>query len=456
MTRLTRRYLLDPASTLVGDLLIGGTPLTVLRLTEAGRDTVERIRSGEPVDHGRLLERLLATGIATPVPEDRPITPRRIAVITPTFGPPTHPPAPGTVVVDDGSTPPVTGATVRSERNLGPGAARNLGWRTVLDERPDTELIVFLDADVDTRSSRPTDWWEPLLAHFDDPAVGLVAPRVIASAGGSRITDRAERAAPALDLGPIGGRVAPGARITYLPSAAIVVRASALVDIEGFDETLRTGEDVDLIWRLQGQGWVCVYEPGVTVEHAARPSGAAWLAQRLGYGRSAAALAARHGAAVAPWRTSPWGAAVMGALVLSLARPRPRVLLPALVISSTVTAGGLALTRRVAGLPRDIAIRIVTRGLLRSTSSALAAIRRSWWPMLLPLLAASKTARRLAAVAMLCAGHPARLAADLAHGAGTALGAIEHRSARALLPVLSAGRLAARPVDARERSTTPG
>ncbi|MEK9720312.1 MAG: hypothetical protein VW257_04545, partial [Quisquiliibacterium sp.] len=131
------------------------------------------------------------------------------------------------------------------------------------------------------------------------------------------------------------------------------------------------------------------------------------------------------------------------------------VLLPALVISSTVTAGGLGLTRRIANLPRDIAIRIVTRGLLRSTSSALAAIRRSWWTMLLPLLAASKTARRLAAVAMLCAGHPTRLTADLAHGAGTALGAIEHRSARALLPVLSAGRLAARPVDARERSTTP-
>lgn len=455
MTHPARQYLLDPASTLVGDLLIGGTPLTVLRLTEAGRDTVERIRSGEPVDHGRLLERLLATGIATPVPKDRPITPRRIAVITPTFGPPTHPPAPGTVVVDDGSTPPVTGATVRSERNLGPGAARNLGWRTVLEERPDTELIAFLDADVDTRSSRPTDWWEPLLAHFDDPAVGLVAPRVIAPSGGSSITDRAERAAPALDLGPAGGRVAPGARVTYLPSAAIVVRASALVDIDGFDETLRTGEDVDLVWRLHRQGWVCVYEPGVTVEHAARPSVAAWLAQRVGYGRSAAALAARHGAAVAPWRTSPWGAAVMGALGLSLARPRPRVLLPALVISSTVTATGLGLTRRIAGLPRDIAIRIVTRGLLRSTSSALAAIRRSWWPMLLPLLAASKTARRLTAVAMLCAGHPARLAADLAHGAGTALGAIEHRSARAMLPVLSAGRLSARPVDARERSTTP-
>jgi hypothetical protein len=79
--------------------------------------------------------------------------------------------------------------------------------------------------------------------------------------------------------------------------------------------------------------------------------------------------------------------------------------------------------------------------------------------MLLPVLAISRTARRLTVMSMLCAGHPARLAADLAYGAGTALGAIEHRSARAMLPVLSAGRLAPRPTDTRlatDHSGTPG
>ena len=461
MTTLSRRYVLDPTTVLVDDLLIGGTPLTLLRLTDAGRDTVEQIRSGEPVSQGRLLERLLATGIATPLPDDRPITPRSTAIVTPTFGPPRYPTAPGTVVVDDGSTPPVDGATVRNERNLGPAAARNRGWRAVLDERPDTELFVFLDADVDTRMSRHGDgeWWEPLLAHFDDRSVGLVAPRVRAPAAGSTITDRAERAAPALDLGPDGGRVAPNARITYAPSAAIVVRASALLDIGGFDETLRTGEDVDLVWRLHEQGWVCVYEPSVTVEHAARPSLAGWLAQRLSYGRSAAALATRHGAAVAPWRTSHWGVAVVGALSFALARRRPRVLLPALITATTTIVATLSLARRIGGLPRSNAGRIVGRGLLRSTAAALSAIRRCWWPMLLPVLAISRTARRLTVVSMLCAGHPARLAADLAYGAGTALGAIEHRSARALLPVLSAGRLAPQPTDTRlatDHSGTPG
>ena len=456
MTPPSRRYLLDPTTVLVDDLLIGGTPLTLLRLTDAGRNTVERIRSGEPVGEGRLVERLLATGIATPLPDNRPITPRSTAIVTPTFGPPRYPTAPDTVVVDDGSTPPVDGATVRNERNLGPAAARNRGWRAVLDERPDTELFVFLDADVDTRMSPNAEWWEPLLAHFDDPSVGLVAPRVRAPAPRSTITDRAERAAPALDLGPDGGRIAPNARITYTPSAAIVVRASALVDIGGFDEALRTGEDVDLVWRLHQKGWVCVYEPSVTVEHAARPGLTAWLTQRASYGRSAAALATRHGAMVAPWRTSPWGVAVIGALSVALARRRPRVLLPALLSAATTTAATLSLSRRVDGLPRATAGRIVSRGLLRSTAAALSAIRRCWWPLLLPVLAISRTARRLTVVAMLGAGHPARLAADLAYGAGTALGAIEHRSARALLPVLSAGRLAPRRTDTRLATDRPG
>ena len=146
------------------------------------------------------------------------------------------------------------------------------------------------------------------------------------------------------------------------------------------------------------------------------------------------------------------------ALGVALARRRPRVLLPTRLTAATTATATLSLSRRVDGLPRAAAGRIVGRGLLRSTSAALSAIRRCWWPVLLPVLAISRTARRLTAVAMLCAGHPARLAADLAYGAGTALGAIEHRSARALLPVLSAGRLAPRPTDTRlaaDHSGTP-
>ena len=444
MTGPERRYALDPATVLVDDLLIGGTPLTLMRLTEAGRSTVERIRSGETVGSGRLLERLLAVGIATPIPGSPSTTSWRTAVVTPSLGPPLHPPAPGTVLVDDGSQPPISGASLRSDRNLGPAAARNLGWRSVLADRPDTDLIVFVDADVDTGAE---DWWVPLLEHFDDPNVGLVAPRVRAPSRGSRLTDRAERAAPALDLGPTTGRVAPGTRIAYVPSAAVIARASALLDVDGYDESLRTGEDVDLVWRLHQQGWVTIYDATVTVEHSARAAIGGWLAQRFGYGRSATSLAERHGTALAPWRTSPWGVTIVCALGFSLGRARPRALLPALAIFATTTTAAFGLTRRVPGLPSGIATRIIGRGLVRSTIAALAAIRRAWWPLLIPALPLSRVVRRMTVMSILAARHPARLAADLAYGAGTVRGAIDRRSTRALLPVVSAGRVMSRSAD---------
>lgn len=54
MTDTTSSYSFDRAVIITGDLLIGGTPLTLLRLTEAGRDTVERLQNGLPVAEGPL------------------------------------------------------------------------------------------------------------------------------------------------------------------------------------------------------------------------------------------------------------------------------------------------------------------------------------------------------------------------------------------------------------------
>lgn len=438
MTDTTSSYSFDRAVIITGDLLIGGTPLTLLRLTEAGRDTVERLRNGLPVTEGPLLDRLLDTGMVTrhvgPPPREEP----SLVVVTPTIGTPRHPPAPGTVLVDDGSEPPVAEATIRSERNRGPAAARNLGWRRVIDENPAVEFIAFVDADVDTGDER---WWAPLMAHFDDPRVGMVAPRIRAGEDGEGMTVTAERTAPALDLGPRGGRVSAGARVSYVPSAAVVVRASALTAVDGYDEDLRTGEDVDLVWRLRDHGWLVVYDPSTELTHEARASAGGWLRQRIGYGRSSAGLAARHGDAVAPWRTSRWGLAVIVALLWSLSSRRPRLLGPAAVIGGAVGAPGLILSRQVDGLDPLRATRVVGQGLARSTTAALAAVRRAWWPLLIPLIPLSRTARRVAVLAAVGARHPARLAADLAHGAGVVLGAIDQGSPRALLPVVPSGRL---------------
>ena len=72
--------------------------------------------------------------------------------------------------------PHAPGAEVRVLRHdhpRGPAAARNAGLAAAT-----TPLVAFLDSDV----LPDPGWLEPLLAHLADPAVGLVAPRIVALA----------------------------------------------------------------------------------------------------------------------------------------------------------------------------------------------------------------------------------------------------------------------------------
>ena len=72
----------------------------------------------------------------------------------------------------------------------------------------------------------------------------------------------------------------------YVPSAALIVRT----ELAHFDEALRYGEDVDLVWRLRDAGWRVVYEPDVIVGHDQHHT----LSRRFRYGTSAEPLRRRH------------------------------------------------------------------------------------------------------------------------------------------------------------------
>ncbi|WP_250286836.1 mycofactocin biosynthesis glycosyltransferase MftF, partial [Frankia sp. CiP1_Cm_nod2] len=349
-----------------GQVLLGGSPLRVLRLPAAGARLVGEWMRGQPVGpdpaRRRLADRLVAAGIAHPVYERPRLRLSDVTLVVPvrdhaaalerllaalgaagelgTAGEANK--AGGgskaggeskagegdaretrkvgeageagelaeVVVVDDGSVPPLPRATVRHRRPRGPAAARNTGWR-----RAGTELVAFLDADV-----RPgPGWLEPLLAHFDAPDVAAVAPRVTSLPGRSLLA-RYERARSPLDLGGAAAPVRPASRVSYVPSAALVVRAAALRELRGFDERMRFGEDVDLVWRLVRAGWQVRYEPASRVGHAPRVRWTAWLRQRFDYGTSAAPLAARHGTAIAPVRMSVWSALSWAAVAAG--RPR--------------------------------------------------------------------------------------------------------------------------------------
>ncbi|MFE5909302.1 mycofactocin biosynthesis glycosyltransferase MftF [Streptomyces wedmorensis] len=439
--RLTR----DPSLRVLADgrTLLGGVPVRVLRLTPAGARLARAWLAGEPVgsasSHRALARRLVTAGLAHPAYERSRWRHTDVTAVLPVRDAPQGlrklrealEGLAGVVVVDDGSAVPVDGATTRHHVPRGPAAARNTGVRSVT-----TDLVAFLDADVVPRPG----WLDPLLAHFEDPEVAAVAPRVRSRPGGS-VLERYERGRSPLDLGPAPAEVRPGGRVGHLPTATLVVRASVLRELGGFDEGLRFGEDVDLVWRLVAGGHRVRYEPAGEVWHRPRADWAAALRQRFGYGTSAAPLALRHGSAVAPARLTPWSAAFWIAALVGLPRTALGV--------AAGTAARLPRKLTPAGVPGPVSLRLALRGHLGAGRMLGEAALRTWWPVAIPLLAASRPGRTALALAVLSRlrGRPrdvdpvrwgaAVLADDLAYGAGVWWGALRNRTARPLLPRLT-------------------
>ena len=353
------RLVIDPSVRSLDDgrALVGGFPGRLLRLSASGQTALAGLIAGTrgSVAARRLGRRLVNAGMAHPRP---PAThdSADVTVVIPVkdradlldrclsaVGS-----AVAVVVVDDGSESrgPILEVCRRHRVQLvvrdrcgGPAAARNDGLREVR-----TDLVAFLDSDC----LPPANWLTELVGLFGDPDVGAVAPRVrpidVPAGGRPSFLDRYLSARSPLDLGRREGEVGPGRPVSYVPTAALVVRRSALAG--GFEPSLRYGEDVDLIWRMGDAGWHIRYVPSVTVEHGEPATWRELLGRRYHYGTSSAPLARRHQGRLAPVVLRPLPAA---AVVLGLARR----LLPASVLSVVY---GLALARRAApaGIPKEL------------------------------------------------------------------------------------------------------
>lgn len=464
------------------DILVGGSPTRMLRLSAAGQRALTELAAG-PVGSraaGQLARRLTDTGAAHPVPPPTTATPD-VTVIIPVRdradmlarcldgldglarldGLAALDDTYRVLVVDDGSRDRQAIAQVcaehgadllRRESNGGPAAARNTGLAN-----SSSELVAFLDSDC-----VPAAGWLPaLIAHLADPLVAAVAPRIVAlpAASPDRSASTAGRFAHAhgsLDLGDRPARVVPRTRVGYVPTAALVVRRAALRDVatgeDVFDPALRYGEDVDLIWRLHEAGWRIRYDPAVTVGHREPVSWTPLLARRFRYGTSAAPLAARHPGALTPLVVQPLPALTVAAV---LARC-PRAATVAFAASVLTTRRRL----RSAGVPADAAPR-TTATAVQQTGLGLG---RYATQFAAPLLAAALVAggsrrwgRRAAVTALLLAGplsswstrrpalDPVRFTAghiadDIAYGTGVFAGAARSRTSTPLRP-----RVARRP-----------
>lgn len=316
-----------------GTTLAGGTPYRVVTLTPRGADLLRGVVDGRPLPPGepavdRLVHRLRAAGLLL-APAPAATDHSGVTVVIPArsaAGPirellTTLPVDLPVILVDDGSPIPLAplvderpGMTVlRHARSRGPAAARNAGAAAAR-----TPWIAFIDADTipDPR------WIDRLKAQVADTVTGdgdaatvvLAAPQIVPLAG-SGSGGWFEQRVCALDLGHTPSEVGPGRAVSYVPSAAMLVRAESFAAVGGFNEQMHVGEDVDLVWRIAEHG-VVRYYPDVHVGHRPRGTLSAALNRRRLYGTSAADLASRHPGAlrhldVSVWSLGPWLLAIL-------------------------------------------------------------------------------------------------------------------------------------------------
>jgi mycofactocin system glycosyltransferase len=457
------RLELDPGAWLAReDVLMGGTPFRVVRLSETQTAALAGWLAGDAVggqpELASFARRLVAAGLARPGPPalavdysvsvvipvrdrvkqlDRLLAAvRRVAATDPVAE---------VVVVDDASATPDELAAVvaahgvryvrRSVRG-GPAAARNQGARIAMGD-----VLAFIDSDCEPRAG----WLSKLLPHLADPQVAVVAPRIVAIA---ESTDggwlgRYEAVRSPLDRGPEGALVVPGGRVPFVPAAALLVRASAMGD--GFDESLPGAEDVDFVWRMAARGCHVRYEPAGEVGHDHRTTPAAFASRRAHYGRTAAPLSRQHPGAARPLALSPWTAAAWAAVAARR---------PVLAAAITGVACGL-LSRDLRGVvdrPVREAVRLAGGGTLHSGVVVADSLVRAWWP--LSIIAGAVIPRlrpALAAAAIVPAvlewrrtrpdldplrWTAARVLDDAAYGFGVWRGCVEQGTLDPLLPDL--------------------
>ncbi len=183
------------------------------------------------------------------------------------------------IVVNDGSTDGTEtiakeyGFRVISIPNGGLSNARNVGMRA-----SQGEIVAYIDDD----AIPDPQWLTYLAATFISTSH--------AGVGGPNI--------PPIDDGPIAECVAnsPGGPIhvlltdneaEHIPGCNMAFRKAALEAIGGFDTQFRiAGDDVDLCWRIQKEGWTLGFNPAAMVWHHRRNSIKAYWKQQLNYGKA--------------------------------------------------------------------------------------------------------------------------------------------------------------------------
>jgi mycofactocin system glycosyltransferase len=432
-----------------GRVLVGGSPVRVVRLSDHAKSLFDDGRLEVRDEPSALLAgRLIDGNLASPVLDTFEVSPGDLTVVIPVRDraeqldrclaaiSPLR-----CLVIDDASHDPALNANVASRHgaefialtaNRGPAGARNEGLCRVK-----TPYVAFIDSDVVVTA----DAILVLARHFADQQLALVAPLVKGIARSSRPKwyERYDAVASSLDLGQTGCLVRSGATVSWLPSACLVGRVAALGN--GFDERLRVGEDVDLVWSLTANGWGVRYDPTQQALHDVRPAFLPWLERKFFYGTGGGELGRRHGSKIAPAVLGPVSAIAAAALLTRRWWSLPLALGAIVLTARSLEKALPELT------PRMVPVRLAAQGLGWAIRQESALLLRHWWPVALLCAARFRIVRRALATAAIVdlltflherpqldplTAFCGRRLDDISYGSGLWWGAITSRSLRCL------------------------
>jgi GT2 family glycosyltransferase len=187
------------------------------------------------------------------------------------------------IVVNDGSTDATEeivkryGFRLISMENQGLASARNVGL-----EAATGEIVAYLDDD-----ACPDPHWLCYLAvsFLRSSHAGVGGPNIPPPNGGA-VADCVANAPG----GPIHVLLSDR-EAEHIPGCNMAFWKASLEAIEGFDRQFRVaGDDVDICWRLQNEGWTVGFSAGAAVRHQRRDSVRAYLKQQYEYGKAEALL----------------------------------------------------------------------------------------------------------------------------------------------------------------------
>jgi len=282
------------------------------------------------------------------------------------------------IVVDDASPQPIEKVNwapnvqlIRLTENKGPGEARN---RAV--QQAQGEIIAFLDDDC----LADRHWLRTLVPCFRSPDVAIIGGRVEAADLSNSLAKYEQVQSPLL-MGTFQRKVRKSSALSYLPTCNLLIRKASFFEVGGFDPVLRTGEDVDLCWRVLETGTNIYFLPAGVVYHYHRTGLISFLGRRFNYGQSEATLQAKHQEesrclSLFPGHSYVVAAALLIALVVSGVCGKNQGLIfgmLSLVVFDIFNLGGQIAVRlyRVKSAGYSLNFGQVGKGIVRAHNSAL-------------------------------------------------------------------------------------